>query len=168
MSKRWRMEDDEFLVCYFDAMGDFIGEHDLGRPKGAATRRVNVLRKTGAFDAIARRFEAKNRGNIAAYRAELEYAIALGFDVTIAPITDAEATCPVDLWDGRPVWRKDPYGEDEEERQAAEMMLHQDMVSALREASQQIRFLHEKFQPTDAGEAVLARLANVLGEAAQS
>jgi hypothetical protein len=52
MSKRWSFEDDLFLVAYFDAVGDYIGQHDLGRPKGAATKRVQKLKESGAWDVL--------------------------------------------------------------------------------------------------------------------
>lgn len=52
MSKRWTFADDCFLHAYFPAIGDFIGVHDLGRPKGAAARRVAHLTKTGAWAAL--------------------------------------------------------------------------------------------------------------------
>lgn len=59
MSKRWTMEEDLFLFAYFDALGDFISTHDLGRPKGAATKRVERLKATGAWTALAAREEAE-------------------------------------------------------------------------------------------------------------
>jgi hypothetical protein len=59
MSKRWSFSDDTFLRAYYDGIGDFIGVHDLGRPKGAATRRVAHLKKTGAWDALTDYFDAK-------------------------------------------------------------------------------------------------------------
>lgn len=67
MAKRWTEEDDRFLVAYFETLGDYIGEHDLGRPKGAATKRVKVLRETGAWD-VLKLIEA----------AEAAYMIAIG------------------------------------------------------------------------------------------
>lgn len=50
MSRRWTMDEDLFLADYFDSIGDFVGEHDLGRPRGAATKRVRVLKESGAWD----------------------------------------------------------------------------------------------------------------------
>jgi hypothetical protein len=52
MSKRWTFEEDLFLASYFEAVGDMCGWHDLGRPKGAATKRVAKLRETGAWEAL--------------------------------------------------------------------------------------------------------------------
>ncbi len=44
--KRWSDHDDRFLVFYGAAVGyDFVASHDLGRPKGAGTRRMRWLRK---------------------------------------------------------------------------------------------------------------------------
>lgn len=40
------------------------------------------------------------------------------------------------------------------------------MIEALREAERQIEYLHEKFQSTGTGEAVLARIRSVLATAA--
>lgn len=59
MSKRWTMEEDLFLFAYFDAVGDYAGTHDLGRPAGAATKRVARLKETGAWPALAAREEAE-------------------------------------------------------------------------------------------------------------
>jgi len=42
---RWTFEQDLFLASYFDAVGDLCGTHDLGKPKGAAARRVKKLKK---------------------------------------------------------------------------------------------------------------------------
>jgi hypothetical protein len=58
MSKRWTYEEDSFLHAYFDAVGDYAGTHDLGRPKGAATKRVAHLKATGAWDALTREEQA--------------------------------------------------------------------------------------------------------------
>lgn len=57
--KRWTFSEDAFLHAYFDGVGDFIGEHDLGRPKGAATARVRRLRKCGAWAALDKYEEAR-------------------------------------------------------------------------------------------------------------
>lgn len=54
MSKRWTRREDLFLHAHFPALGDFIGVHDLGRPAGAATKRVKHLKDTGAWDALDR------------------------------------------------------------------------------------------------------------------
>lgn len=42
---RWTFEQDLFLASYFDAVGDLCGTNDLGKPKGAATRRVKKLKE---------------------------------------------------------------------------------------------------------------------------
>lgn len=52
MAKRWTFEDDLFLAAYFDTLGDYIGEHDLGRPKGSAAKRVEKLKASGAWDVL--------------------------------------------------------------------------------------------------------------------
>jgi len=67
MSRRWTMEEDMFLADYFEALGDFVGEHDLGRPRGAATKRVKVLKDSGAWDWLK-----------TIRRAEREYRYATG------------------------------------------------------------------------------------------
>ena len=59
MSRRWTMKDDLFLFAYFDAVGDLAGTHDLGRPKGAAIKRVAKLKACGAWTALAAREEAE-------------------------------------------------------------------------------------------------------------
>ena len=71
MAKRWTVEDDDFLARYYDAMGDYIGEHDLGRPKGAAAKRVKFLKDCGAWDAI----KARHRDDYKHLRA---YMVAVG------------------------------------------------------------------------------------------
>ena len=52
MSKRWTSEEDMFLAVYWDDIGDLIGTHDLGRPSGAAGKRVAFLKKCGAWQAM--------------------------------------------------------------------------------------------------------------------
>jgi hypothetical protein len=54
MSKRWTEREDTFIHAYFDTIGDYIGPHDLGRPKGAAAKRAKFLKETGAWDALTR------------------------------------------------------------------------------------------------------------------
>ena len=58
MSKRWTMEEDLFVHAYI-GIGDFIGPHDLGRPKGAATKRAKFLKESGAWDALDRLKQAE-------------------------------------------------------------------------------------------------------------
>lgn len=58
MARNWTQEEDEFIHSYFDGMGDFIGVHDLDRPKGAATRRAKFLKDSGAWAALDRASEA--------------------------------------------------------------------------------------------------------------
>ena len=46
MSKPWTDKDDRFLAFYGPAVGyDFVASHDLGKAKGAGTRRMRWLRK---------------------------------------------------------------------------------------------------------------------------
>lgn len=113
--KHWKFEDDAFLASYFDAVGDYIGEHDLGRAKGAATRRVAHLKETGAWDALMRQMSGENRAAIASLRAEIDYAKALGFEVNESGCSDDEAECPAAIYDGSYPWRSNPYGEDPDE-----------------------------------------------------
>lgn len=54
MAKRWTVKEDLFIHAYFDALGDMIGPHDLGRPKGAAAKRARVLKQSGAWAALDR------------------------------------------------------------------------------------------------------------------
>lgn len=58
MSKRWTEKEDKFLHAFFEAVGDYIGPHDLGRPAGAAAARVRALKASGAWDALTREEEA--------------------------------------------------------------------------------------------------------------
>lgn len=80
MVKRWTADDDRFLAAYFEAVGDSIGQHDLGREKGAAAKRVKILRKTGAWD-VLKLVEA----------AELAYIIALGHPVELSSEQEVQA-----------------------------------------------------------------------------
>lgn len=56
---RWTFSDDLFLAKYFEAVGDMCGWHDLGKPKGAATKRVAKLKACGAWDALKGRLESE-------------------------------------------------------------------------------------------------------------
>lgn len=56
---RWAYKDDVFLHAYFDAVGDAVGTHDLGRAPGAATRRVAYLKRCGAWACLTDRREAE-------------------------------------------------------------------------------------------------------------
>lgn len=49
MTRRWTEEEDHFLLTWADAAGaDFVAQHDLGRPWGAGSRRLNALNENGA------------------------------------------------------------------------------------------------------------------------
>jgi hypothetical protein len=56
--KAWQKYEDQFLFAYYPAVGDYVGTHDLDRPKGAATQRVAFLKKCGAWDALRKEHEA--------------------------------------------------------------------------------------------------------------
>lgn len=71
MSKRWTWDEDLFLASYFDAVGDMCGWHDLGKPKGAATKRVTKLKTCGAWDALKAHISAD-------YQNKRAYMVALG------------------------------------------------------------------------------------------
>lgn len=58
MAKRWTEQEDQFLHAYYDGLGDYVGTHDLGRPAGAATKRVAFLKRSGAWDALTRSAKA--------------------------------------------------------------------------------------------------------------
>ena len=59
MGKRWTPKEDMFIHAYFDAAGDMIGPHDLGRPKGAAAKRARALKQSGAWAALDRMSSAE-------------------------------------------------------------------------------------------------------------
>lgn len=71
MGKRWTWDDDLFLASYYDTLGDFVGYHDLGRPVGAADKRVLKLKACGAW-AYLKAFIADD------YRNKRGYLISLG------------------------------------------------------------------------------------------
>jgi len=78
MSKRWTEDEDRFIHSCFEAVGDYIGPHDLGRPAGAAAKRAAFLKQSGAWDALDRRV-----------RAERDYRKAVG-----ARLLDDDADYP--------------------------------------------------------------------------
>lgn len=49
MAKRWTYKEDLFLVEYYDAVGSFIGPHDLGRSEASTKSRVKKLKECGAW-----------------------------------------------------------------------------------------------------------------------
>ena len=51
MSRRWTEYEDRFIIAYFDAIGSFIGPHDLGRTEQATKARAQFLKHSGAWDA---------------------------------------------------------------------------------------------------------------------
>ena len=50
MTKRWTSKEDDFLIAYFDAVGPYIGPHDLGRSEKATKDRVKKLKDSGAWE----------------------------------------------------------------------------------------------------------------------
>lgn len=46
---RWTKAEDDFLRRHFEAVGDLVGTHDLGRAPGAAARRVSELKRRGLW-----------------------------------------------------------------------------------------------------------------------
>lgn len=52
MAKHWTLEEDKFLVEFYDAVGSFIGPHDLGRSEASTKARVQKLKETGAWQAL--------------------------------------------------------------------------------------------------------------------
>ena len=52
MARRWTEQEDRFLIAYFDAVGSFIGPHDLGRTERATISRAAFLKRSGAWDAF--------------------------------------------------------------------------------------------------------------------
>lgn len=87
MSARWTFSDDLFLAKYFEAVGDMCGWHDLGKPKGAATKRVAKLKATGAWDALKGRLESE-------FLYTHAYLIALGKNVDVEMLEMTHPGCP--------------------------------------------------------------------------
>jgi hypothetical protein len=50
MSKRWTVEEDLFLVSFFESIGAWIGPHDLGRSEKSTIKRVQNLKEWGAWE----------------------------------------------------------------------------------------------------------------------
>lgn len=78
---RWTWDDDLFLAAYFDAVGDMCGWHDLGKPEGAATKRVAKLKACGAWEAL-KAYIAAN------YTHKRAYFVALGRASDVAAIDE--------------------------------------------------------------------------------
>ncbi len=51
MARQWTEQEDRFIIAYFDAVGSFIGPHDLGRTEQATKARAAFLKRSGAWDA---------------------------------------------------------------------------------------------------------------------
>lgn len=71
--KHWKLSEDLFLAAYYSNGGDFIGRHDLGRKKGAATQRVAFLKKTGAWDVLLKMEETSVEYARATHTLQAEY-----------------------------------------------------------------------------------------------
>lgn len=53
MSKRWTIEDDEFLAAYHEIGADYVASHDLGHHgKGAGVKHIKRLKETGVWDKL--------------------------------------------------------------------------------------------------------------------
>ncbi len=57
--RRWTYEEDLFLVEFYDALGPFVGPHDLGRSKASTIARVEKLKECGGWEALERLIEAR-------------------------------------------------------------------------------------------------------------
>lgn len=86
--KRWTIEDDRFIVMFFDAVGPMIGPHDLGCTEAQVTARAKRLRDKGGWALLER-----------AIRAEAEYRIAMGARGSslelLEETAEAMRSCPV-------------------------------------------------------------------------
>ena len=89
MSRRWTLEEAAFLVRFFDAVGDYVGTHDLNRPKGAATNRVAKLKTTGAWDSLVAR-------HVADYQHLRTYYQAVGAPADVAMLDMMHPGAPED------------------------------------------------------------------------
>ena len=79
--KLWKLNEDLFLAAYYSGNGDFIGQHDLGRKKGAATQRVSLLKKTGAWDVLLKMEAAAIEYARVTRTLEVEYVRLISGDV---------------------------------------------------------------------------------------
>jgi len=53
MSKRWTLNDDQFLAAYHEVGADYVASHDLGHHgKNAGTKRIAKLKETGVWDKL--------------------------------------------------------------------------------------------------------------------
>ncbi len=59
MSKRYTQQDDETIVAYLDLVGSDLGPSDLGRTAKSVSGRAGFLRKSGAWAAIERKWQAQ-------------------------------------------------------------------------------------------------------------
>ena len=66
MSRRWRMEDDEFLARYSGMDPDFLAFHDLHfTGKKAGSKRVSKLKALGVWDKIVAKHAAEDAATTA-------------------------------------------------------------------------------------------------------
>ncbi len=60
MAKRWKIENDIFLVSYEGVGADYVANHDLGfQGKKAGSERINKLKESGIYDKIVQYEKAK-------------------------------------------------------------------------------------------------------------
>jgi hypothetical protein len=61
---KWTPDEDRFIVAFFDAVGPFIGPHDLQRSEAATIKRAAFLRECGAWAAYEEAQKANERALI--------------------------------------------------------------------------------------------------------
>lgn len=60
MPKKWKIENDQFLIAYEGMGANFIANHDLGfQSKDAGVNRIKKLKETGIYDKIKAYQDAK-------------------------------------------------------------------------------------------------------------
>jgi hypothetical protein len=64
MKNAWTIEEDIFIVRFYDAVGPFIGPHDLGRTEKAVTARAQKLKAKGGWELLRRAIEAQAEYNL--------------------------------------------------------------------------------------------------------
>lgn len=66
MAKRYTEKEDAFIIAYFDAVGPYIGPHDLGRSEASVKARAKFLKESGAWSLMEQAWEFKMRYRVEA------------------------------------------------------------------------------------------------------
>lgn len=94
-NKKWTINDDKFLFEHWENIGPMIAKHDLGRSEKACQARVDLLKETGAWDALSRLYMTE-------YLNLFDYYKAVGTeeDLEFLDLHHGSTQLPEGFWDG--------------------------------------------------------------------